>query len=84
MSTRPNSFLLPADLFLRRFFPPATARSGEHLDPADRARVEAFARGELSASERRALMPLLASQPLAIEYLARLLKQQSPPEQEEE
>lgn len=84
VTTIPGSFFPAADLFLRTLFPPAAARSRERLDPSDRARLEAFARGELSAGDRKALMPLLASQPLAIEYLARLLKEASTSGEEEE
>ena len=49
--------------FLEQFEPQVTGHSHEPLDPGLRAKVQAFARGELSAGEQESFIQQLQSDP---------------------
>ncbi len=61
------------DRFAGEFLAPAPAQTREELDPQDRARIEAFFRGEFGDVERQELLPLLGANVAALEFLAALL-----------
>jgi hypothetical protein len=59
--------------FLARFDQAAVAHAREDLKPEQKSSLDAFARGELGEAERKKLVPLLAHNTTALEYLAELL-----------
>jgi hypothetical protein len=72
LSTDPSIEVLQR--FLGIFDVAAVAHAREELSAEQKATIAAFARGEMSESERHELIPLLAHNTTALEYLAELLK----------
>jgi hypothetical protein len=60
--------------FFTRFDQSAVAHAREELTAEEIASLKAFAKGDLNDTERKALIPLLAHNTTALEYLAGLLK----------
>lgn len=60
--------------FLEQFEPQVVGHAYEPPDPAARAKVLAFARGELSADEREGLIRQLQADPSLVGYLSQTVK----------
>ena len=63
--------------FLDSVEPEVSGRSAAPVSDADRSRIEQFARGQLSDSERDALLPSLAENETALQLLVEALGRQS-------
>lgn len=84
MTAEPSSPQQDLDIisrFLAALDRPAAGHARAELTPAQRAEIEALARGQLDgdAQRRSALVPLLCRNETAIEYLTSLLKSQPQP-----
>lgn len=62
--------------FLSAFDTEAVAHARIELTVEEKASLQAFANGGLDALQRKALIPLLAHNTTALEYLADLIKKQ--------
>ena len=70
----PDAALDLLEGFLTRFDQAAVAHAREELSDDEKSSLAAFAAGELDEPARKALIPLLAHNTTALEYLAGLLK----------
>ena len=71
--TDTDSALALLESFLAHYDQAAVAHARVELKPEQKASLDAFARGDLDKAQRKALMPLLAHNTTALEYLAELL-----------
>ena len=60
------------ETFMRRFYVEAVARGDEPLTEGQKKSLQRLAAGELDSEERNALIPLLAKNTTAMEYLSSL------------
>ena len=60
--------------FLEQFEPQVAGRAYEPLDPATRAKVQAFARGELPAAEHEPFIRQLQADPALVGLLTETVK----------
>jgi hypothetical protein len=63
--------------FLESVEPEVSGRSAAPVSDADRERIQQFARGELSDSERDALLPSLAANESALQLLVEAVGHES-------
>jgi hypothetical protein len=63
--------------FLDSVEPEVSGRSAAPVSDVDRERIQQFARGELSDSDREALLPSLASNETALQLLVEAVGRQS-------
>ncbi len=69
-----NESFVPIFQFLEQFEPQVSGRGHEPPDPALRAKVQAFARGELPAAEHEPLIRQLQADPALAAYLGEAVK----------
>jgi hypothetical protein len=72
--SNPESTLGLLENFVGHFDQAAVAHAREELTAEERTSITAFARGQLDDAARKQLIPLLAHNTTALEYLAALLK----------